>query len=242
MLKILQVKEMATKLGVKENTIRRWSDQLEQAGYTLNRIGARRTYSEQDLKYFRRLRKWAEKLSLEDAAKETVASWEKDLKKAVELTEGSAVIGEQPSSNESSEEERAAPAALSLVKSEEMSITTEAEPRGEEEAIEHPPPMPSSISNVSDVKASEREISEAPAPAPTYTDTELRQLRRFNQMMTELPKSLYWNPQMVPTLLHEWEQVKRVLQPHTNGAFQHADPSDSDILHLLSSEVYSNDV
>lgn len=70
MEKDISTKLIASKLKVTDNTIRRWSDSLEQEGYIFERNGSRRTYQDADLKCMKQLQKLIKKMSLVEAATE----------------------------------------------------------------------------------------------------------------------------------------------------------------------------
>lgn len=70
MEKDISTKLIASKLKVTDNTIRRWSDSLEQEGYIFERNGSRRTYQDADLKCMKQLQKLIKKMSLSEAATE----------------------------------------------------------------------------------------------------------------------------------------------------------------------------
>jgi uncharacterized protein YukE len=70
MEKDISTKLIASKLKVTDNTIRRWSDSLEQEGYIFERNGSRRTYQDADLKCMKQLQKLIKKMSLVEATAE----------------------------------------------------------------------------------------------------------------------------------------------------------------------------
>lgn len=79
MKKELSTKLIAERLKVTENTIRRWSEHLEQAGYCYERNGLRRMYQDIDLKYFRQLQRLSKKKSLIEAIQDVTAAWTKEV-------------------------------------------------------------------------------------------------------------------------------------------------------------------